>query len=93
MHAEFTDAEVRAFMNNNPETKGQSLKQVRKNNGGQLMLQRLRNVTLQANKKKRAASPKKEAPPKMKGGGMYKGKSHAYPTGGLVKDLQIMRKR
>ena len=48
MHAEFTDAEVRAFMNNNPETKGQSLKQVRKNNWGKLMLQRLRNETLHA---------------------------------------------
>lgn len=93
MHAEFTDAEVRAFMDKNPETKGESLNQVRKNNWGKLMLQRLRNETLQANKKKRAASSKKEALPKMKGGGMYKGKSHAYPTGGLVKDLQIMRKR
>ena len=52
MHAEFTDAEVRAFMDKNPETKGQSLKQVRQNNWGKLMLQRLRNETLQANKKK-----------------------------------------
>ena len=84
---EFTDAQVLAFIKQNPVvTKGMSLDEVR------ALLARI-SINPPPPKSSGKVSKAPKSKPMMKKGGLYKGKSHAYATGGLVKDLQIMRKK